>query len=94
MRRYLVRFIHKMVEPLCFLGDFGAEDGVERSVSKALVYDGFAVAPLQPLIFLEREHHDARRAVPRDPDRTLHRLVGVETEAIGDILGGDGEEGF
>ena len=81
--------VHKVVESDRFSGDFDVEKGVERFVIQILHADYLTVAPFQPLIFIERQHDDARRAVPLNPHRMQHRFIGVEPEFARDLLGGD-----
>lgn len=86
--------VHEVVERDRLSGGLDIYQGIERFVIQVFRPDHLPVAPLKPLIFGERDHHDACRAMPLDADRPLHRFVGVKAEAVGDVLGGHFEERF
>src|SRR5262245_17763793 len=67
-------------------GDFGVEDGVEGFIVEILREKNLAIPAQEALIFLQREHHHARRAMALDTHRVKHRLIGVIAELARDLL--------
>jgi hypothetical protein len=56
--------------------------------------ENLTITTQEPLIFLEREHHDAGNAVPLDTDRVKHRLIGIISKLARNLLGRDRQQRF
>jgi hypothetical protein len=86
--------VHEVVERLGSSGWFGGSDGFEVILIEVLNEENLAITTQEPLIFLEREHHDARYAVPLDTDRVKHCLIGIISKFARDLLGRDRQQRF
>lgn len=48
----------------------------------------------EPLIFLEREHHDTRHAVSLDTNRVKHGFISIISKLARNLLGRDRQQRF
>lgn len=56
--------------------------------------ENLTIATQEPLIFLEREHHDAGNTVPLDTNRVKHCFIGIISKLARDLLGRDRQQRF
>jgi len=78
-------------------GSFGrlsGPDGVESFIVEVLYEKNLTITAKQALIFIEREHHDARHAVPLDANRMKHGFVGVESKLARNLFRRDRDKRF
>jgi hypothetical protein len=86
--------VHEVVERLGSVGRFGGSDGFEGIFVEVLYEENLTITTQKPLIFLEREHHDAGNAVPLDTNRMKHGLIGIISKLARNLLGRDRQQRF